>query len=242
MATSDKLQKLLETKEQIRHSIEKKGVEIGKDVVFADYPNKIAEIEAGGEELVGDYVILRFDSNLDSASDFFKKSSEVELNFDISNVTDMGSMFSDYENLRTINGINKWDTSNVTTMENMFNCCRSLESLDLSSFNTSNVERMWGMFNECENLKELNLSSFEIRYNCNTDWMLNSCRKLHTLRLDDCNEDTIRKIIESREFPTGKAEDYEGTRQIFVDPDNIGDLSAPANWVFVDYETNEVIE
>lgn len=48
MATSDKLQKLLETKEQIRQAIIDKGVEVGEDIVFADYPNKIAAIESSG--------------------------------------------------------------------------------------------------------------------------------------------------------------------------------------------------
>ena len=154
---------------------------------------------------------------------------------------DLNGMFSDCENLRTINGINEWDTSNVTNMERMFNSCRSLESLDLSSFNTSNVESMSDMFSDCRNLKELNLSSFEIRGHCDTFSMLNNCRKLHTLRLDNCNEDTIRKIIESFRFPTGEAEDYEGTRKIHVNPDNIGDLTAPDDWIFVDLDGNEIV-
>jgi surface protein len=150
-------------------------------------------------------------------------------------------MFSDCSNLRTINGINEWDTSNVTNMNMMFSSCRSLESLDLSSFNTSNVESMWGMFSGCENLKELNLSNFEVREDCDTYCMFESCNRLHTLRLDNCNEDTIRKIIESDWFPTGKAEDYEGTRQIFVKAENVGKLTAPNGWEFVDCETDEII-
>ena len=47
MATADKLQKLLETKEAIRQAIVSKGVEISDDTVFADYAHKIDEIEAG---------------------------------------------------------------------------------------------------------------------------------------------------------------------------------------------------
>ena len=145
----------------------------------------------------------------------------------------LSDMFSECENLKTINGINEWDTSNVTTMNNMFYSCRSLESLDLSSFNTSNVTNMFDMFSECENLKELNISNFEVREDCDTDWMLNNCRRLHTLRLDNCNEDTIRKIIESNEFPTGGAEDYEGTRTIYCLEKNVANLTAPDGWEFV---------
>jgi surface protein len=243
--TIDKLNKVQETKEAIKQAIINKGVKIPDGTIFADYPNKISEItsgEGGGEELVGDYVILRFNSNLNSASDFLKKSSEVELNFDISNVTNMENMFSDFENSRTIKGFDQWDTSNVTNMSWMFNNCRSLESLDLSSFNTSNVERMWGMFSNCENLKELNLSNFEVREDCDTNRMFRECNRLHTLRLDNCSNDTIRKIIESDDFPIGGAEDYEGTRQIFVKEENVGDLTAPNGWIFVDSDGNEIVQ
>ena len=145
-------------------------------------------------------------------------------------------MFSGCENLRAINGINDWDTSNVTNMSFMFTSCNSLESLDLSNFNTSKVTNMGGMFSECENLKELNLSNFELREDCRTIVMLKGCKRLHTLRLDNCNEGTIRKIIESVMFPTGKAEDYEGTRQIFVKKENLGDLTEPDGWEFVNAE------
>ena len=425
MATSDKLNKLLETKEEIRHSIEKKGVEIGEDVVFADYPNKIAEISGGSNDFlalrtnnhtnydslferykgdslepfaldtwdtsnvttmsymfsicnVKDYNLSNWDfSKVTDASGMFSSSNAVNINLsswyvgpeieylnmgqmfaycndletldirslniairatitnafyncnrlhtlrldrcendtinkiitstgfptglvwndkegtnvtrkmwvspkyvgdltapdgwefvdcntgeviapkeevplyqpdmfrenrDIEEVSvmvtsehdNLSEMFRECENLRTINGIEDWDTSNVTNMNNMFYNCRSLESLDLDGFNTSNVESMWDMFSECENLKELNLSSFEIKEDCSTDYMLNNCRRLHTLRLDNCNEDTIRKIIESESFPTGEAEDNWGeTRKIYCLEENVGELTAPDGWEFV---------
>jgi surface protein len=399
MATSDKLQKLLETKEQIRQAIIDKGVEVGEDTVFADYSNKIAEISGGSD----DFLALRT-SNHTNYSSLFEKYEGDSLEpfalgaWDTSNVTDMRfafsgceklisidlsnwffdnvvnvaymfdgctaleyldirkydplsiksyggmlsgcsslrtlrldycenynlkavitsagfptglvdgetrkmwvapkyvenltapdgwefvdcntgeviapeeeiplyqpnmfredkiieevsvmvndthtdllEMFQNCENLRTINGINEWDTSNVTNMRRMFYNCRSLESLDLSSFNTSNVENMWGMFINCENLKELNLSNWDMTNVSRTDLMFRGCIQLHTLRLYDCNEDTIRKIIESKEFPTGEAEDYEGIRKIHVNPDNIGDLTAPDDWIFVDLDGNEIV-
>ena len=152
---------------------------------------------------------------------------------------DLNNMFSECENLRTINGINDWDTSNVTNMERMFNRCGRLESLDLSSFNTSNVEKMNNMFFDCRSLKELNLSFFEIKEDCGTDSMLNRCRELHILRLDNCNEDTIRKIIASRDFPTG--ETGEGKRKIYCLEENVANLAVPYGWELVDAVTGEVI-
>ena len=154
----------------------------------------------------------------------------------------LSEMFRECENLRTINGIKDWDTNNVTNMEKMFYNCRSLESLDLSSFDTCDVDNMWDMFSECENLKELNLSNFEISKECSTNYMLNNCRKLHTLHLKSCNEDTIKKIIESDSFPTGEAEDNWGeTRKIYCLEKNVANLTAPDGWVFVDCETGKEI-
>jgi surface protein len=149
---------------------------------------------------------------------------------------DLSYMFSGCENLRAINGINEWDTSNVILMNSMFYGCKSLESLDLSSFNTSNVDNMYEMFSECENLKELNLSNFEIREFCDTDSLLYNCVRLHTLRLDNCNKATISKIINPFAFSIGEAEDYEGTRQIFVKAKNVSGLTAPDGWEFVNVE------
>ena len=84
-----------------------------------------------------------------------------------------------------------------------------------------------------QNLKELNLSNFELREDCRTIVMLIGCKRLHTLRLDNCNEGTINKIIKSVMFPTGEAEDYEGTRKIYCKKENaVG--STPDGWEFID--------
>ena len=44
----------------------------------------------------------------------------------------------------------------------MFNCCESLEFLDVSNFNTNKVKCMINMFANCKNLKNLDLSNFNI--------------------------------------------------------------------------------
>lgn len=45
--TAEKLTKLSQTKSAIKSAIEAKGVTVG-DVKFADYPEKIGEIQGGG--------------------------------------------------------------------------------------------------------------------------------------------------------------------------------------------------
>jgi surface protein len=166
----------------------------------------------------------------------------------------LSEMFQDCKNLRTINGINEWDTSNVTNMDNMFKSCNSLVSLDLSkwvvskvksmsdmiqgcdslvSVNASNwdvssVTNMWGMFADCRSLEELDLSGWDMTNVNKTTYMFNNSSNLRTLILDNCDKETIRKIITVDSFPTG---DIGVLRQIFVKVD-VSDLTEPSGWVF----------
>ena len=269
MATADKLNKLLNTKAAIKQAIIDKGVDVADSEPFANYANKIAAIEGsnnsgGEEELTGSYVIARFE-NCEKGENFIKKATELDVsNLDISNMRNMSQMFNGYKNITsldlsswdvsnveemvgmfdscysitTFGDISNWNTSNLRDARSMFGSCRGLTSLDLSNWDVNNLNDMYNMFASCENLEVLNLS----------DWNLNSdmersfygCSSLHTIRLDDCNSDTINKVISSSEFPTNTIEGV--TRKIYVNRDNIADLTAPDNWVFVDCETNEVIE
>ena len=169
--------------------------------------------------------------------------------------TDLSEMFQDCENLRTINNISEWDTSNVTNMDNMFKSCKSLVSLDLSNWVVSKVEsmhdmiqgcdslvsvnasnwdvssvtNMWGMFADCRSLEELDLSGWDMTNVSRTTYMFNNSSNLRTLILDDCDKETIRKIITVESFPTG---DIGVARQIFVKVD-VSDLTEPDGWEFV---------
>ncbi len=72
--------------------------------------------------------------------------------------------FSDFSELRSINGLNRLNTSLVTDMSYMFCDSNKLEELDLSNFDTRNVTNMKRMFalNYYHNsIKYLDLSSFD---------------------------------------------------------------------------------
>lgn len=166
--TIDKLNKVKETKEAIKQAIINKGVNVGDDTIFADYPNKISEITSG--EGSGD-------STTYENPNFY----EIRTN----GGTDCSYLFCNY------NGT----------------------SLDLSNWDMTNVS--------------------------NTDNMFQGCNRLRTLRLDNCNEDTIRKIIESRDFPTGGI--VLGKRKIYCLEKNVANLAPPNSWEFVDAVTGEVI-
>ena len=142
-----------------------------------------------------------------------------------SNITNMDGIFRECYNLTSINTSN-WDTSNVINMSNMFISCRSLTSLDLSSFDTSKVNYMDGMFCYCESLTSLDISNFDVS-NIHVDFILEGCTGLQTLRLDNCNTDTIDKIIA---FNSGIPVNNYGT--IYCRESEAAGLTPPGNWVF----------
>ena len=69
-------------------------------------------------------------------------------------------------------------------MSNMFEECKSLEKLNVSSFNTNNVEFMPNMFSGCSSLEEINLSSFKAD-NVEIDQMFYGCFSLKKLNSND---------------------------------------------------------
>lgn len=152
------------------------------------------------------------------------------------NLTDMSFMFafgySGYtqDSYLTEIDLDNVDTSKATDMSAMFYNCDALTTLNLSSFNTNNVINMDSMFSECNLLQELDIRNFVIVDECDVDNMLEDCNNLHTLHLDNCNNDTIRKIINSGGFPIGTIDGV--TRTIYCKGANASGLVAPASWVF----------
>ena len=100
--------------------------------------------------------------------------------FDTSNVTKMGSMFGECNQLESLD-LSRFNTSKVTDMVGMFSFCESLEELDLSRFNTSQVTTMVSMFESCENLKTLDLSGFNTSNVEDMVWMFVGCESLKTI-------------------------------------------------------------
>ena len=186
-------------------------------------------------------------SNLDSGSVtnmtnmFYECKNLITLDlshFNTSNVTNVSSIFYGCNKLGSIGNISNWDTSNVITMYYMFHSCKSLTSLDLSHFNTSNVTIMNNMFYNCSSLESLDISNFDLtKVSSSYSYMFSSCTSLHTLRLDNCSNDTINKIITSKGFPTNAIDGV--TRTIYCKEENAAGLTPPTNWVF-SYVTEEV--
>lgn len=64
-------------------------------------------------------------------------------------------LFSDFNQLEGIEGIEYVDTSQVTDMDFMFKGCSRLTNLDVSHFDTSQVTNIRAMFSQCNNLINL---------------------------------------------------------------------------------------
>ena len=63
--------------------------------------------------------------------------------------------FDGFSRLETIEGSGNLDISKADNLSSMFSDCRSLETLDLTSFDTKRVTSCNGMFNGCSNLKTI---------------------------------------------------------------------------------------
>ena len=104
------------------------------------------------------------------------------------------SLFSDFSQLQSIEGLEYLDTSQVTNMSSMFSFCNSLTSLDLSSFNTSQVTDMSSMFSRCSSLTTLDLSNFDTLKVTNMLSMFNNCNSLTTLDISRFNTKNVTNM------------------------------------------------
>ena len=102
------------------------------------------------------------------------------------NITDMGSMFQDCYNLKSLD-LTKFDTKNVSSMYFMFYNCPNLTSLDLTNFNTKNVKNMNGMFGDCTHLTSLDITNFNTQKVSNMRNMFLGCSNLTSLDLTNFN-------------------------------------------------------
>ena len=113
--------------------------------------------------------------------------------FDTSNVTDMSCMFKSCYKLENLN-LASFKTSNVVDMENMFGSCCNITSLDLSMFDTSKVTSMYSMFNGCTILTSLDVSSFDTSNVTTMCDMFSECREITNLDISNFNTTKVNSF------------------------------------------------
>ena len=96
----------------------------------------------------------------DISSSFLNSSfNKTLINWDVSNVTDLNSMFSG--NTFFNSDIQGWNTANVKDMSNMFNGCTSFNNT-VFFFETSNVTSMESMFQDCSAFTNNSVVSWDV--------------------------------------------------------------------------------
>ena len=132
--------------------------------------------------------------NKDSSMMFarFKNLTDIEFmkELDMSEVTDMSYMFSDMENIESLD-LSFFNTKNVVDMNNMFIASRKLSSLNLNNFKTSNVTNMSGMFSGLSKITNLDISIFDTSNVTNTSNMFSDMRSLTSLDLSNFNTSKV---------------------------------------------------
>lgn len=227
--TADKLNKLLETKTNIKQAIIDKGVDIPDDTKFADYPNKIADI-ASGDDPVGPFYkqltnngtnysylfayktisdpsfIESLDTsnvtNMSQAFNNFSTSSSLDLSgWNVSKITSMYNMFSS----ATIPALDVtgWNTNNVTSMNSMFDTFRGSTIVGLNTWNTGKVTNMNSMFDDCKLTTLEGISNWDVSKVTNMNGMFASCTKLTTLDISGWDTSNVNEFGSIYWFLTG---------------------------------------
>ena len=183
--TVEKLNKVLQTKEAIRTSINNKGGTLTESDTFSSYSAAIDNIQTGsGEDTLKIYLTARgtarelfsgeISSNFSNINDNEMEKLLKSISFDY--ITDMTAMFCDCNNITTIPLI---DTSNVIYMGGMFKLCDNL--ITIPKLNTSNVTNMGGMFTNCFKLKIVPaLDMSKVTY---CDRMFSECSELEEIHI-----------------------------------------------------------
>lgn len=172
--TAQKLNKILETKEAIRTAINNKGGTLTTTDTFASYPSAIDSLPSGG----GNTLKTLLDATKSCYylfADYSGTNIDGLISYsDTENVTNMGAMFYNCNNLKTIPLL---DTSSVTSMSDMFKNCSQLTTIP--QLNTSNVTKMGNLFYKCTNLEAIpTLNTSNVIY---MSYMFYNCEKLITI-------------------------------------------------------------
>ena len=202
---------LLQAKTAIAQSISNKGVECSADDKLSTFAEKIDSITTGSTGGTGNKIMLTngtkfaystaFDPTMfdvsnvtDMSSMFFQctnLSGELDLStWNVDNVINMSGIFNRCSKLTNIN-VSTWNTSQVTNMNGMFFSGATLASINISNFNTSNVTDMEGMFNNCLGLTKLDLSNFNTSNVTEMSSMFSSCMKLTELNVSNFNTSNV---------------------------------------------------
>jgi len=220
-STSNKFTQLATAKEQIRKSINKKGVVVTTETPIEQYSNKIESIyfynleDANFNDFISSYFV-----NIESATDQFMSSQ----------ITDLDST--------TISYLNKMGFKYCTSVQSCFYNCPNLTLVDgIELYSTGSCDNM---FSQCANLSTVNLtvSSPVLK---TTQSMFDSCRKLKNLILNISTEYTASDFTCERMFgyvplnnlaTSSVSLDFPKYERIFAYTTGLASLNFLSTWDF----------
>lgn len=95
---------------------------------------------------------------------------------DISDLKKLSLVFSYYDNIKEITGLEYWDVSEIIDMHEMFYKCTNLQHINgIENWDVSNCDKFEGMFHDCISLQKLDLTSWEIKPSAMTTAMFKGC-------------------------------------------------------------------
>ena len=117
--------------------------------------------------------------------------------FDVSNVKSFASMFYYCLNLKTIKGLNTWDTGNVESLYYTFKHCRSLVNFNVENWDVSKVTDMEDLFCDCHSIEKLNLSKWKTESLTNLQGTFTSIQKATLLDLTGWDTSKVTNMLQT---------------------------------------------
>ena len=160
----------------------------------------------------------------------------------------LDDLFSGFNNLKSIEGLENLDVSAVKGMSFAFGDCKRLTELDLSSWNTSSVEKMTGMFAQCNKLETIKgLSDGSWKTNSVTDmsYMFENCRDLKSVDVSNFNTANVTNMtnmfadcrsLSSIDVSSWSSSALKETRCMFYGCKLLGKLEFGTNWTAAQIE------
>lgn len=236
----NELDRLSETKKEIRQAIISKGVDVPIDTPFSEYDDKIRLIPL---TLYRDELFYKKTANNTDYSNLFKDFDFSTLGITTLDLSDWDTSKVDYMEDMFVNCVidelilDNWFISDSKytvltppsfagctakyisvknwdmgslSMSNMFSNCKNLIEIDLSTWETYGVYPLWNVFEGCTNLKKINLSGCS--FSSEFFSCFKDCPNLQEIRLDDCDKNTVFNVHTDTSL---RRDDYNIVRQIF---------------------------
>ena len=138
---------------------------------------------SAGETVRKEDIITTKEELQDKIYELYKEQGEGET-LDVSSLTncikcdDFSNLFSRFEEVKHIIGLEDWDVSEVTNMRGMFEDCGNFNS-DLSKWNVSSVKDMRSMFSYCKKFN-CDLSKWDVSNVEDMAYMFWNCKNFNS--------------------------------------------------------------